>query len=182
MTSLCVAGGTGQVGREVVRLALDAGCAVSVLTRHTPPAGSAKHHDGATYFAGDVTTGSGVAAPVAGAEVVMDCLEGLFGKARRNLADGGERLLAAARRAGVGKAVVLSIINCDLSTNSFYVSKVDKERLRGLRPGDCGCSCHTVPFASGHDVFRGSQGWVGPGVQRRQVPVDRTHGRCAGSA
>ncbi|MGJ3188936.1 NAD-dependent epimerase/dehydratase family protein [Paenarthrobacter nitroguajacolicus] len=128
MTSLCVAGGTGQVGREVVRLALSAGHTVTVLSRHVPPSRSEKRHDGATYLAGDVTTGEGLAAAVAGADVVIDCLEGQFGKAQRQFADGGARLLAAAHLAGVRRAVALSIINCDLSTFSYYVSKADKER------------------------------------------------------
>ncbi|MFI2562991.1 SDR family oxidoreductase [Paenarthrobacter sp. NPDC018779] len=129
MAVVCVAGGTGQVGCEVVRLALGQGHAVNVLSRHVPPAGSAKHHDGATYFAGDVTTGVGLAAAVAGADVVIDCLEGQFGKAKKHFADGGARLLEAARQAGVPKAVAVSIINCDRSTYSFYVSKAEKERV-----------------------------------------------------
>lgn len=128
MTSVCVAGGTGQVGREVVRLAVSSGYAVSVVSRHVPPAGTAKHHDGATYFAGDVTTGEGLAAALAGADVVIDCLEGQFGKAQKQFADGGARLLAAAHLACVRRAVALSIINCDLSTFSYYVSKAGKER------------------------------------------------------
>lgn len=128
MSTLCVAGGTGQVGREVVRIALEAGHTVSVLSRRVPPPGSEKHHDGATYFAGDVTTGDGLETAVAGADVVIDCLEGQFGKAQKQFADGGARLLAAAHRVGVRKAVALSIINCDQSNYSFYVSKADKER------------------------------------------------------
>lgn len=127
MSSICVAGGTGQVGREVVRLAVDAGHQVSVLSRHVPDAGSAGHHDGVTYFAGDVTTGAGLAAAVAGADVVIDCLEGQFGKAQKQFADGGGRLLAAAVAQGVRRAVLLSIINCDLSTFPYYVSKAAKE-------------------------------------------------------
>lgn len=128
MTALCVAGGTGQVGREVVRLAAAAGHQVSVLSRHVPPVGSEKHNDGVTYFAGDATTGDGLAAAVAGADVVIDCLEGQFGKARKRFADGGGRLLVAAHAAGVRKAVALSIINCDLGSSAYYASKAAKER------------------------------------------------------
>ncbi|MFC8040809.1 SDR family oxidoreductase [Paenarthrobacter sp. NPDC057355] len=128
MGPICVAGGTGRVGREVVRLALDAGHQVSVLSRHVPAVGSAGHHDGATYFVGDVTTGEGLAAALAGADVVIDCLEGQFGKAQKQFADGGGRLLAAAAAGGVRRAVLLSIINCDLSTFPYYVSKAAKER------------------------------------------------------
>ncbi len=128
MTSICVAGGTGQVGREVVRLALAAGHTVTAFSRHVPSSGSVKRHDGATYFTADVTTGEGLAAALVGADVVIDCLEGQFGKAQKRFADGGARLLASAHLAGVRKAVALSIINCDLSTYSYYVSKADKER------------------------------------------------------
>ncbi|MFJ5954817.1 SDR family oxidoreductase [Paenarthrobacter sp. NPDC092416] len=134
MTAICVAGGTGQVGREVVRLALAAGHTVSAVSRRVPAPDSANHHDGATYFAGDVTTGDGLAAALTGTDVVIDCLEGQFGRAQKQFADGGARLLAAAHQAGAGKAVALSIINCDLSTYAFYVSKADKERVYATSP------------------------------------------------
>ncbi|MCZ9881227.1 SDR family oxidoreductase [Arthrobacter sp. B2a2-09] len=129
---MCVAGGTGQVGREVVRLALDAGLDVIVLSRRPPSGTSPVHHDGARYFRADVTTSAGLAEALQGADVVIDCLEGQFGKARKNFADGGARLLAAAAGAGVRKAVLLSIINCDRSNAAFYVSKADKERVYAL--------------------------------------------------
>ncbi|WP_426003538.1 SDR family oxidoreductase [Paenarthrobacter sp. NyZ202] len=158
MANLCVAGGTGQVGRDVVRLALDAGHTVSVLSRHAPQAGSEKHHDGATYFAGDVTTGAGLEAAVAGADVVIDCLEGQFGKARKRFADGGVRLLEAADRAGVRKAVVLSIINCDRSTAAYYASKSAKERVYQESPLETvavrATQFHSLPVA----VFQAGAG------------------------
>lgn len=129
MTRICVAGGTGEVGREVVRQALSRGHAVAVLSRNPPPEGSPEHHDGATYFRADVTTGEGLAEALAGADVVVDCLEGKSGKALRRLAAGGALLLAEAIAAGVRRAVLLSIINCDQSTYRFYRSKADKERV-----------------------------------------------------
>lgn len=117
------------MGREVVRVALDAGLDVTVLSRRPPSGTSPVHHDGARYFQADVTTGAGLAEALQGADVVIDCLEGQFGKARKNFADGGARLLAAAAGAGVRKAVLLSIINCDQSNAAFYVSKARKERV-----------------------------------------------------
>lgn len=132
MTRICVAGGTGQVGSEVVRRAVDAGHAVAVLSRNPPPAGTAGRIGGAEYFRADVTTGEGIAVAVAGADVVIDCLEGRSGKARKNFADGGARLLAAARDAGTGRAVMLSIVNCDRSDYAFYRSKAAKERVYEL--------------------------------------------------
>lgn len=132
MISVCVAGGTGQVGREVVRLALEAGLDVTVLSRRPPSDTSPAHHDGARYFKADVTTSAGLVEALQGADVVIDCLEGQFGNARKNFADGGSRLLAAAAGAGVRKAVLLSIINCHKSNAAFYVSKADKERAYAL--------------------------------------------------
>ncbi|PVZ60913.1 SDR family oxidoreductase [Arthrobacter sp. H-02-3] len=130
MTRICVAGGTGQVGREVVRQALDAGHSVAVLSRRPPAAGTAG--GGAEYFRADVTTGEGLAAALAGADVVIDCLEGRSGKARKNFADGGARLLAAAQEAGTARAVMLSIVNCDRSSYAFYRSKAAKEHVYEL--------------------------------------------------
>ena len=127
MTRICIAGGTGQVGREVVRQAALAGHDVAVLSRNPPSAAAAVSTRGADYFRADVTTGEGVAAAVAGADVVIDCLEGRSGKARKDFADGGARLLAAAQDAGTARAVMLSIVNCDRSSAAFYRSKAAKE-------------------------------------------------------
>ncbi|HSN35346.1 MAG TPA: NAD(P)H-binding protein [Arthrobacter sp.] len=129
MTRICVAGGTGQVGREVVRQALAAGHDVAVLSRRPPPPGSPFRTEGAEYFASDVSTGEGLAAALSGADVVIDCLEGRSGKALRNFADGGARLLAAAQDVGVARAVVLSIVSCDRSSFRYYASKAAKERV-----------------------------------------------------
>ncbi|WP_346960255.1 NAD(P)H-binding protein [uncultured Arthrobacter sp.] len=132
MTRICVAGGTGQVGRDVVREAVSGGHQVAVLSRNPPAPGTALNIDGATYVRADVTTGEGLAAALAGADVLIDCLEGRSGKALRSFADGGARLLAAARDAGVPKAVMLSIVNCDRSSFGYYKSKAAKERVYQL--------------------------------------------------
>lgn len=134
MTRICVAGGTGQVGREVVRQALALGHEVSVICRNPPLSGSSEYGDGATYFRADVTTGEGLPDALAGTAVVVDCLEGKYGKALRNFADGGARLLGAAHAAGVRKAVLLSIINCDQVPLRFYRSKAAKEDIYAGSP------------------------------------------------
>ena len=115
----------------MVRQAVAAGHQVAVLSRNPPPPGTNGRDDGAEYFRGDVTTGEGLAAALAGADVVIDCLEGRTGKALKNFADGGARLLAAAQDAGVPRAVVLSIINCDQSTFGYYRSRAAKEKVYG---------------------------------------------------
>jgi uncharacterized protein YbjT (DUF2867 family) len=132
MTGICVAGGTGQIGAEVVRQALEQGHDVAAFSRHPPAFGAASHHDGARYLYADVTTGAGLAEAVAGADVVIDCLEGRSRKAIKSFADGGGRLLAAAQAAGVRKAVTLSIIYCDRCALGYYQSKAAKERRYAL--------------------------------------------------
>lgn len=129
MAVLCVAGGTGQVGREVVRQALAAGYTVSVLSRGAPAPGDPRHVDGAQYFAADVAAGAGLGPALEGVDVVVDCLEGRSGRALEAYPEAGARLLAAARKAGVPRAVSLSIINCDQSSLKFYQSKAAKERV-----------------------------------------------------
>lgn len=120
------------MGREAVRQAVGAGHSVAVLSRSVPPDGAPGRIAGAEYFRADVTTGEGIAAAVAGADVVIDCLEGRSGKALRGFADGGARLLAAAQDAGTARAVMLSIVNCDRSNASFYRSKAAKEHVYEL--------------------------------------------------
>ena len=120
------------MGREVVRLAVKEGHSVAVLCRNPPSPGSPARTAGAEYFAADVTTGEGLAAAVAGAAVVIDCLEGRSGKALKNFADGGARLLAAAQDAGSARALVLSIVNCDRSSFGYYASKAAKEQVYEL--------------------------------------------------
>lgn len=128
MLRICVAGGTGQVGTEVVRQALERGLEVVAFSRHPPAPGSARYHNGAIYWAADVATGSGVADALSGADVVVDCLEGRSRKAIKGFADGGDRLLRAAKTEGVKKAVLLSIINCDQVRLGYQRSKAEKEQ------------------------------------------------------
>jgi uncharacterized protein YbjT (DUF2867 family) len=129
MTRICVAGGTGQVGREVVRQAVARGASVAALSRRPPSPGAPGRIDGANYFRGDVTTGEGLMEALEGTDVVIDCLEGQSGRSLKNFADGGARLLAKAEDAGATKAVVLSIINCDRSRLGYYRSKAAKEQV-----------------------------------------------------
>lgn len=129
MARICVAGGTGQVGREVVQRALAQGHTVTVLSRNPPSKGTATKRRRRHILSGDVTTDDGLPEALAGVDVVIDCLEGQSGKAMRQFAAGGALLISAALEAGVAKAVLLSIVNCDQTGYGFYRSKADKERV-----------------------------------------------------
>ena len=119
-----------------------------------------------------MTTGEGIAAAVAGADVVIDCLEGRSGKARKGFADGGARLLAAAQDAGTARAVMLSIVNCDRSNAAFYRSKAAKEHVYELSGLDTAV-VRATQFHSllGDDVWRRIEASDYPRGQARPLPA-----------
>jgi uncharacterized protein YbjT (DUF2867 family) len=65
---ILVTGGTGTLGRPVAQRLRDAGASVTVLSRH--PRETA---EGIRYLAGDLSTGAGIEAAAAGAEVIVHC-------------------------------------------------------------------------------------------------------------
>ena len=122
-----MAGGTGTVGRAVVREAAARGWEVRSLSRRPPVPAAAV--DGVEYFMGDAATGVGLAAALDGVQVVLDTLEGRSGRARRDYALAGRRLLDAARGSGAERAVSVSIVAADRIPIAFYRSKLAKERV-----------------------------------------------------
>ncbi|MEU1012827.1 SDR family oxidoreductase [Streptomyces sp. NPDC005890] len=114
MTTILVTGGTGTLGRLVTQRLWADGHEVRVLSRHTQP------------YAVDLRTGgAGLDAALAGAETVVHCASTPRGgdeQAARNL-------LAAARGAGVGHLVYISIVGVDRVPFGYYRSKLAVERL-----------------------------------------------------
>ena len=69
MTSpILVTGGTGTLGRLVVRRLRDAGCNVRVLSRRSHVA-----EDGIQFVTGDLARGEGIEAAVEGTEIIVHC-------------------------------------------------------------------------------------------------------------
>jgi uncharacterized protein YbjT (DUF2867 family) len=66
--SILVTGGTGTLGRPVAQRLRDAGASVTVLSRHPR-----ETTEGIRYTAGDLSTGEGIEAAAAGAEVIVHC-------------------------------------------------------------------------------------------------------------
>jgi uncharacterized protein YbjT (DUF2867 family) len=100
---ILVTGGTGTLGRQVVPRLRDAGRRVRVLSRSGGEAAG-----GVEHVAGDLATGEGVEAAVAGAEVVLH----LAGSARGDEAK-ARNLVRAARRAGARHLVFISVVGAD---------------------------------------------------------------------
>jgi uncharacterized protein YbjT (DUF2867 family) len=114
---IAVAGATGRVGRHVVELLQQAGHeAVPISRSHGI----------------DVVTGDGLTDAVAGAEAIVDAATGpspdeaeataFFTAATRNLQAAGER-------AGVQRAVVVSIVGIDRFTGGYAAAKKTHEQL-----------------------------------------------------
>ncbi|WP_309064872.1 SDR family oxidoreductase [Microbacterium sp.] len=99
-TPILVTGGTGTIGRHVVRLLGEAGRDVRVLTRH-PRASTV----GVQHVAGDTVRGTGLAEALAGVETVLHLAGGAKGD---DVAAGN--LVRAAREAGARHLVLISVI------------------------------------------------------------------------
>ncbi|WP_018684735.1 SDR family oxidoreductase [Actinokineospora enzanensis] len=107
--TILVTGGTGTLGRDVVRALPEA----RVLSRSS----------GETR--GDLLTGAGLADALAGVTVVVHCATTL---GRKDVA-ATENLVAAARRAGSPHLVYISIVGVDRVPLPYYRAKLAVERL-----------------------------------------------------
>ena len=94
-TPILVTGGTGTLGRLVVPRLRDAGHDIRVLSRSSKSAS-----DGVTLVTGDLATGEGIAAAVAGAEVIVHLAAG-FAVTLQFPALTGMRLVAASTAASL---------------------------------------------------------------------------------
>jgi uncharacterized protein YbjT (DUF2867 family) len=114
MTSpILVTGGTGTLGRHVVPRLRDAGCDVRVLSRHShSPA------DEVEFVTGDLATGEGIQAAVAGTETVVHCAGTSKGDE-----DKARNLVRAASGAGVRHLVYISVVGADRIP---IVSRIDR--------------------------------------------------------
>ncbi|HCA84970.1 MAG TPA: NmrA family transcriptional regulator [Streptomyces sp.] len=128
-----VTGATGTLGRAVVRRLLDGAPggrladgrhAVRVLSRRPRPAGDVHPYDWAT---GDLRSGAGIDAAVAGADVVIHCATT---NGRRDV-DAARRLTeAVARRGGPGTHLLyISIVGIDRIPLGYYRAKLEAERV-----------------------------------------------------
>ncbi len=123
-----VTGGTGTLGRRVVPRLLDAGRTVRVLSRQSREAG-----DGIEFVTGDLATGDGIDAAVAGAEVIVHCAGSNKGDEDKTL-----NLVRAASRAGTRHLVYISVVGADRvpvesaidrGMFGYFASKLAAERV-----------------------------------------------------
>jgi uncharacterized protein YbjT (DUF2867 family) len=127
-STILVTGGTGVLGRQVVTRLRAAGQPVRVLSRHVRPA-----HDGVEYLAGDLSSGEGVGPAVEGVATIVHCAG-----TQKGDGDKARHLVEAAKRAGVGHIVFISVVGADTipvesgidrAAFAYFASKRDAERV-----------------------------------------------------
>ena len=129
MTSdILVTGGTGTLGRLVVRRLQDAGGKVRVLSRRSREGG-----EGIEYVTGDLATGEGIGAAVDGAGIIVHCAGSSKGDD-----DKARSLVRAAERAGTRHLVNISVVGADRvpvvsgadrAMFGYFASKLAAERV-----------------------------------------------------
>jgi uncharacterized protein YbjT (DUF2867 family) len=125
---ILVTGGTGTLGRLVVRQLRDAGREVRVLSRRAHDA-----EDGVEFVTGDLATADGIDAAVEGAEIIVH----LAGSSKGD-DDKARHLVEAASRAGADHVVYISVVGADRipvvsgvdrTMFGYFASKLAAERM-----------------------------------------------------
>lgn len=131
MVRVVVFGGTGAVGRAVVSEALSRGHSVVSVSRHVPRLGDDDFVAGAEYHACDLyrSTPTQLDDLMGGADSVVDSLDGTSTVAQAIFRIGAQQISDAAERAGVARAVVVSSVGCDQSTDEYFEAKTDQEGI-----------------------------------------------------
>jgi len=149
MTSpILVTGGTGTLGRLVVRRLRDAGCDVRVLSRRSRAA-----KDGIQFMTGDLATGEGIEAAVDGVATIVHCAGSNKGDE-----DKARNLVRAASRAGAAHLVYISVVGADRiplgsrvdrAMFGYFGSKLAAERV----VADSGLSWTTLRATQFHELI-----------------------------
>ena len=146
---ILVPGGTGTLGRLVVARLRDAGREVRVLSRGRQ---GGEDSQGIEYVTGDLATGEGIDAAVAGAEIVVHCAGSAKGDE-----DKARHLVRAAARAGARHLVYISVVGADRvpvtsgidrAMFGYFASKLAAERA----VADSGLPWTTLRATQFHDL------------------------------
>jgi uncharacterized protein YbjT (DUF2867 family) len=121
--NILVTGGTGSLGRTVVKRLLEPGHRVRILSR--------RPGTGDDWIQGDLATGAGLEAAVAGIDAIVHAASATRQPQEVRATDvlGTRRLLAMAREAGVRHAVYVSIAGIDGVAFPYYKAKLAAEAV-----------------------------------------------------
>ncbi|MGQ0464435.1 MAG: SDR family oxidoreductase [Sporichthyaceae bacterium] len=124
---ILVTGGTGTLGRHLVRELLSRGREVRVLSRKPRPGvapGTPAAPGEPEWFVGDLSTGIGLPAALAGVTAIAHCAVGSRGDAQM-----GAQLMIAAARAGSPHLIFHSAVGAEAIRDGFYRDRRAMERL-----------------------------------------------------
>lgn len=131
MSKVLVTGGTGALGRQVVKLLRDAGHRAVVMSRSPG--------EGEDWRQADLATGAGLEAAVHGMDAVIHAgsattpgAQALRGRATD--VEGTRLLVGASHAAGVGHFVHVSIVGMDGIPYPYYELKLAAERIVKAAP------------------------------------------------
>jgi uncharacterized protein YbjT (DUF2867 family) len=122
---ILVTGGAGGLGSEVVRRLAASGHVARVMSRRPAPADLAPNVE---WVQADVEQGTGVPEAVQGVEVIVNAMSD-GARALQVDIEGTRRLLEAARSAGVGHVLHVSIVGIEHIPNPYYEAKVAAEQV-----------------------------------------------------
>ncbi|MCG8350594.1 MAG: NAD(P)H-binding protein [Chloroflexales bacterium] len=120
MTRILVTGGTGTLGREVVRQLNAAAYVVRIMSRKS---GSA---EGVEWTQADLRDDAGLTAAMNDVDVIIHAASGI--PLRKIDIDGTEKLIAAARAAQVKHMLYVSIVGIDKILFAYYKAKLEAEK------------------------------------------------------
>lgn len=148
MDPTLVTGGTGTLGRHVVRRLRDAACDVRVLTRRT-----GKEEEGVRFVTGDLLSGTEVSAAVDGVVTIIHCAGSSKGD---ELAT--QNLVNAAARVGRPHFVHISVVGADRIPVSGLIDRMmfsyfDMKRKAEQVVADSGLPWTTIRATQFHDLI-----------------------------
>lgn len=135
---VCIIGGSGFVGRAIVRQAIEAGYSVTVACRH-PERARDLQVNGARLVKADITNGKGVVEAVAGADCVINLVGLLFERGRYSFSaahvKGTENTLLACKNAGIARYLHMSALGAAKVPASRYSRTKGEAEMRVRQSG-----------------------------------------------
>src|SRR5690606_25742212 len=114
------------LGRDVVATLRDTDHTIRVMSRRPAPADRDPRIE---WAQADLLTGDGLAEAVRGVEVIVNCASSPAAQTHETDVEGTQRLLDAAKAAGVGNFLHVSIVGIDKIDRAYYRHKLDAERV-----------------------------------------------------
>mmetsp|Transcript_22474 Transcript_22474/g.58611 ORF Transcript_22474/g.58611 Transcript_22474/m.58611 type:complete len:400 (-) Transcript_22474:50-1249(-) len=117
-TSVLVVGGTGTLGRQVVRQALDDGYDVRCIVRPRPYPADFLRDWGVTVVQADLTDKSSIPATLVGVHTIIDCATARPEESTQEIDwEGKKALIQSAQAMGIQRFIFCSIHDCEKHPN-----------------------------------------------------------------